>query len=541
MGFETISALEINESSIALGPLGGESRSSRPLTQPGLFAGASIPQVLSSFAFMLGVCLVCRVYYALRSFDVDPDLWWHIKIGQSILATHRWPITDPYSFTAAGQHWRAYEWLGDIIFAAVYRIGGLRGLGALLIVLGSLFALALYYYTTIRCNNPKAGFLATAVLINLVNVFNLRPQMLAYLYLVLTLIVLERFRQGKRGEIWLLPLLMVVWINTHGLWIIGLGTIGAYLASGLMTVRVGGLETQLWNAPDRRQLSLVFLLSVTAIFITPYGAGLATLPFQMNSSPVGLANVQEWQPMVFNLPGDKLFLYLILGFLLVQVLARLKWRLEELGLFLFGAMMAFLHLRFLPLFAVFFAPIFAVILARWLPRYDRAKEIYALNAAVIVSLLGAMVWYFPSQSDYSNIVDRNLPVAAVRYLDTHSVPVPMYNRYEFGGYLLWARGPEHKVFIDGRGELYEPVGILSDYIRLANFNPGSLEILQKYNIQSCLLSPGDALSTVLTALPDWKTVFSDDHSVLFVRRQSDVGQQPGIRTAQNDPVAGGGI
>ena len=135
----------------------------------------------------------------------------------------------------------------------------------LLIILGSLFAVALYYFTTIRCGNPKAGFLASAVLLNMSNTFNLRPQMLGYLFLILTLIILERFRQGKRGAIWLLPLLMLVWMNTHGSWIIGLGTIGVYLASGLVNIRVGSLETLRWSAAERLHLTVVFLLSALAL------------------------------------------------------------------------------------------------------------------------------------------------------------------------------------------------------------------------------------------------------------------------------------
>jgi hypothetical protein len=313
---------------------------------------------------------------------------------------------------------------------------------------------------------------------------------------------------------------MLVWINTHGLWIVGLGTIGVYLASGLITIRMGNVETQRWSAAERHQLAAVFLLSAIATLITPYGAGLATYPFQMSSSPVGLANISEWQPMTFYLPGDKLFLGLLLGFLAVQVLLRPKWRLEELGLFLFGTMMALLHARFLSLFVAFFAPVFVVILARWLPKYDRAKEVYALNAAIILCIVGAMVWYFPTGNDYSRIVGEKFPVAAVQYLNTHSVPGPMYNSNEFGGYLLWARGPEHKVFIDGRSEIYEPAGILSDQVALLNLGPGSLALLEKYKIQSCLLWRNETLATVLAALPEWQRVYADDTSALFVRRQS---------------------
>ena len=130
------------------------------LVPASVFEGASIFQVVFSFAAMLGACLAAWMFYALRTFAIDPDVWWHVKNGQVILATHRWPTTDPYSFTAAGRHWLAYEWVGDVLLAACYRVGGLRGLGALLIILAVLFALALYYYATIRCGNPKTGFLA---------------------------------------------------------------------------------------------------------------------------------------------------------------------------------------------------------------------------------------------------------------------------------------------------------------------------------------------------------------------------------------------
>jgi hypothetical protein len=503
-----------------------QARSGDCTASTSLFAPAAILRSIFSFAGMLGMGLIAKVFYTLRSFPVDGDLWWHIKIGQGILATHHFPMAESFSFTAAGQHWRAYEWLGEILLAFVYQVGGLSGLGLLLFILGSLFALALYYYTTLRCGNPKAGFLATALLLNLATAFNLRPQMLGYLFLIFTLIILERFRQGKHGAIWLLPMLMLVWVNTHGLWIIGLGTIAIYLVSGLITIRMGSIETQPWSPKERRQLTMVFLLSLIAIVITPYGTGLATYPFQMSSSPVGLANISEWQPMTFFTSGDKLFLGLLFGFLAVQVIMRPKWRLEELGLFLFGTMMTFQHARFLSLFAIFFAPVLVLILARWLPKYDRAKEVYALNAAIMIGMVGVMAWYFPTNSDYLRIVEKKFPIGAVQYLNTHSVPGPLYNSNEFGGYLLWARGPEHKVFIDGRSEIYEPAGILSDQVALINLSPGSLALLQKYKIQSCMLWRDEALATVLAALPDWQRVYMDDTTVLFIR-------QPGTAISDN--------
>lgn len=164
-----------------------------------------------SFPAMLGALLVGTVFVGARAFMVDPDLWWHIKVGQNILSTHSWPTTDPYSFTVAGHPWLAYEWLGEILLGAVERFWGLQGLESCLIVLGSAIMLALYTYTTLRTGNPKAGFAASAVLYLLAAPsFSLRPQMLGYLFIILTLIGLERFRQGNSRALWFLPPLFLI-------------------------------------------------------------------------------------------------------------------------------------------------------------------------------------------------------------------------------------------------------------------------------------------------------------------------------------------
>jgi hypothetical protein len=210
---------------------------------------------------MLGGLLVTGVFWAKHGFNVDTDFWWHLKVGEDILATHHWPTTDAYSFTAPGQPWMAAEWLGDVLFAWVERIGALRGLDVLLIVMSAAIILALYAFCTLRSGNSKASFAATAVLTVLsLPVFNFRPQMLGFLFLVLTVIALERFRQGRPGSLWFLPLLFVIWVNAHGSWMIGLFTIFVYWASGLKEFQLGGMEMRAWTVAQREQLLFVFLL-----------------------------------------------------------------------------------------------------------------------------------------------------------------------------------------------------------------------------------------------------------------------------------------
>ena len=98
----------------------------------------------------------------------------------------------------------------------------------------------------------------------------------------------------------------------------------------------------------------------------------------------------------------------------------------------------------------------------------------------------------------------------------------MYNTWRYGGYLILARGPEHKIFMDTRSELYEPAGLLPDYLDMMDVKPGALSLLQKYGFQSCLLEHDEALATVLAALPEWQKVYEDSTSVLFVRRSESV-------------------
>jgi len=491
-----------------------------PVVTVGAQKSVSLLKRLFSFPAMLGTMLVGAVFVVGRLFAVDPDLWWHIKTGQDILATHHWPTADPYSFTVAGTPWMAYEWLGDVLFGAVARFAGLQGLDALLIILGSAILIALYAFATLRSGNSKAGFVTAAGLYALVTPsLSLRPQMLGYLFIIPTLIALERFRQNKPQALWFLPLLFLMWVNTHGSFIIGLGIIFVYWAAGLKAFRLGGIEARRWAFDERLRLALVFLLCLAVLPVTPYGTRLAVYPFDMAfSQPINVANVVEWQPMPFNMLRGKIFLVFLLGYFGLQLAFAFAWRVEEVLLFLSGVALACLHVRFLLLFVPFFTPILAAILARWLPRYERAKDRYTLNALLMAGMLAAMVHSFPSTKDLQEEVATQFPVRAIEYLRQHPVPGPMFNSYGYGGYLIWAL-PEQKVFIDGRGDLYERGGVFSDYLEAAQLKPAAFAVLRTYRIQSCLLDRerSQALATVLTNQPDWKKVYSDNVSALFVR------------------------
>jgi hypothetical protein len=199
----------------------------------------------------------------------------------------------------------------------------------------------------------------------------------------------------------------------------------------------------------------------------------------------------------------------------LQMFYRFSWRLEEILLVVGGTAMACLHVRFILLFVPFCTPIFAVMLARWVPAYQRSKDKYIANVVLMAAVVAAMIHYFPKPAALDKTIAATYPVAALDYLRTHPIPGRILNYYGFGGYLVFSGQP---VFIDGRGDLYERSGVFSDYIHLNEFEAGSLGILRNYGISACLLGTKQSLAAVLSVTPEWHKVYSDDTSVIFVRQ-----------------------
>jgi hypothetical protein len=244
------------------------------------------------------------------------------------------------------------------------------------------------------------------------------------------------------------------------------------------------------------------------------------------SQPINVGNIKEWQAMMFGAFFGKLFLALVLSFLLAQVTLRPAWHLAELALFFAGIVAACLHVRFVLVFVPFSVPLLAMILARWIPSYEPSRDKYPLNALLMVLALAGIVWFFPSRAKLDRVMEEKYPVKAVTYLKQHPVPRPIYNTYGYGGYLIWQLDGQNKVFVDGRADIYERVGVLADYLSISRLAPITPFLLDAYNIQSCLLDRDEPLATLLAASPGWRRVYSDKLSVLFVRCDKPLEARP---------------
>lgn len=402
------------------------------------------------------------------------------------------------------------------------RMGGLFGIQALYFSLVAIMILLIYYYAFVRCGNWKAACVATGLLLPVAAVtFSLRPQLFGYIFLLVTLICLERFRQGRSRTLWFLPPLFLIWVNTHGTFVFGLAAVGGYFASGLVKFQWRGLVAEAWTARQRVQLLFTFLLCSLAILITPYGTELAAYPVLMAmTQPLNVANVQEWQPLSFGLLIGKYLLSLLLVIFLAHLFFPRKYRLHEIGMLLFAVYAACVHIRFTLIFIMIIVPVIATFLADWMPSYDPSKDQYALNLVVIALILFSVAKFAPGRTKLADTLAKNYPVAAVQYLRQHPHRAGMFNDYFYGGFLIWQLGPQQKVFIDGRADMYEYSGVFQDYLDIALLKRNALPLLSKYGVQSCLTDRKGPLATLLAASPDWKQEYADDLSTIFVRSRA---------------------
>ncbi len=486
-------------------------------------AGRLSTQMRRAFSFltMLAFLLVTLEFIMTRGSVVDPDIWWHLRNAEYLFQHHQFPRADMYSFTVVGQPWINHEWLSEIPYYLAWRAGGLGGVNAVMFATISLIFLGLLYLSYMETRHFKAAIVACCFLTFIASVsFGPRTILFGYLYLVLLLVILQRFRQKGNAPLWLIPPLFCLWANTHGSWSLGLIVFSIITAAGFAQGSWGRVDAQRWTPSQMGKLAVTGLASVAALFVNPFGSRLVFYPFDMAfRQKLNISHVAEWVSVDFHDLRGKFVLALLLTLLVTALLRRTRWRLAELGLVLFALYSGLTYVRFLFLLAIVIAPVLTRIL-EFVPQYRPKADTPLINALVICLMIGSIIHYWPTSAEMQRSISEKYPTQALTYLKAHPPDGPVLNFYLWGGYLAW-NDRDLKVFIDSRVDIYEYAGVLKDYLDLLNLSQ-SKSILDKYKIRYVLFpQPGgyseSALTYVLEHDSQWNVIYSDATTVLLER------------------------
>lgn len=489
----------------------------------------------TSFLAVLTLILVGILFiFSLYKRDLnDPDIWWHLRNAQYLLQNHHFPRFDAYSFSVAGHPWINHEWLAELPYYLGFLGFGLVGLKAVsFITLTATFLLLLYL--CYQCSgNFKASATACYFATFLATIsFGPRTILFGYLYLVVLLVILDKFRRLGKGPLWAVPLLFCLWINTHGSWSLGLIVFFLIAASGMVDGVWGRIESRRWTPSEVRKLAVTGAASVAALFINPFGWRLVYYPFDLAfKQNLNITHIAEWVSVDFHSFRGKMVLVLVFSFLLTALIRNQRWNLGEVLVFFFALYSGLTYIRFLMLLGVVAAPPLAKALD-FFPPYRPADETPKVNVFVILFLLGLMVYTWPRNAQVKRSVEETYPSAMLSYLQAHPPQGNVLNFYLWGGYLEW-HDPRLKAFIDSRVDIFEYEGVLKDYLDLLGadgYQRRPDAVLDKYKIRYVLFprkdngnpllnGPGISgnLVYVLEADPHWKTVYKDNVSELLER------------------------
>ena len=490
----------------------------------------------SLVAFIAG--LAALVFQYLQSVPADPDLWGHTRFGLDHIQTGHLARTDPFSFMTSGQEWINHEWLTELIFGWVFMAGGTTGLFLFRAAIFSAIVALLFGMCWSSWKNGFVLLLLAAGVLPLLAVFtNVRPHSFTFLFLLLALFCIEAYGRGRTVWINCLPILMVLWVNLHGGFVVGLGLSGLGLA--LLFFGAEGSGT-IPSCRARRHLVAVGTLTVAATLCNPYHVGLYT--YLVKALALPREHVTEWM----TLGGVQLVPYLLLTALpgAMFLAARSVKHPTRSILFLVTVVAAFVNARFLALLIMFGTLVIVdqggVVWRRVTDgsRHPLLARVGSTRAVAVLAVLVALVSLPQAFDDLRHYRGRvwvdpdGYPVNAARFLKTHALGRNLALPFHWGEYAIWHLYPDYLVSPDGRYEtVYPPVYVDS---LLSAYYMGDLErFIEGQDVDVLLLESGEALDRGAGASQEWRELYRDQTATVYVSHE----RLPAVASNPSDSTA----
>jgi hypothetical protein len=481
---------------------------------------------LTARTLLLGGVMIVTLFLFISG-EQDPDFWWHLRIGRWMVENGQLPSQDIFTFTVPDHVWTDHEYLTEILMWSVYSTAGLAVLCILfgLITWGGFW---LIYRQVRRQPYVIAGVGLAIGAIAGAPIWGPRAQMITFALSCLELYWIQGYLSGRSRALNFFPLVMVLWANLHGGWVIGFVWLGVAI--------VAELAGWLWdrsNIAHRMHLRLLLIVaaaSAVAVAATPHFLSLYPYPFQTEGSVAQQKLIVEWFSPDFHLtflrPFEAMVLLVVVGFALKRP------TLYELLLTIVALALALQSVRNIALFVVAVTPVMInVYSAAW---KDVARErnwhlgvpprrLFAVTTALaLLVIAGAATLRIVSSispAAQQSLDSASYPIGAADWLATHpDVGTRMYNQYGWGGYLAYRFYPEanRKVFIFGEAALMgDP--LLNQYEDVQSLRPDWQAVLDQWQVDYVVYNRGEPLANVLATQTEWKLVYQDSVAVIYVR------------------------
>ncbi len=492
------------------------------------------------------VALVYAFLANLRTVS-DQDIFWQLATGRWIAQHHYVFSTEVFSYTAQGQPW-IYPAGSGLFFYAAYLIGGY----GLISLIGAVACAGTVALLLRRGSVTSAAITIIAVPV-IVGGATPRAEMFTLVLFAAYLSILwERYQTG-RARLWLLPLLMIAWVNLHLGFVAGLALMVAFIGIDLLETLFPGSRRM--EAVHRlKRAAPWFAATGVATLANPWGWGIYSALIRQNRAMALHSGwIAEWGSIplnwtaaaaVFSPTTTKGSFYLLLLIAIIAILIALLQRQLGAAILLIAAVyLGMEHVRMYALTACIVVLIGGSVLSSFWAvqqagsRMVNARVRFAVTAAIVCAfaiLAGVRCfddirnYQYRSPSAFGMGLSWWVPAGAAEFIQRENLPGEIFNTYNEGGYLVWKLGPERRDYIDGRAIPFGPEIFHHEAVLLTSSLDSEVwqREAEQHNINTILLPLGrydGALEAIKTfcGSTSWRPVYFDELGAVFVRRKPE--------------------
>jgi hypothetical protein len=454
---------------------------------------------------------------------VDTDLYWHLAAGRYIVETRTVPTTDPFSSTMPGRPWVDIYWLAQAAWYVIYQAAGLAGLALLV----ALFVTLALFFVWKQLAGP-IFFRALIVLFAAVvsgPVWTARPHLITYLLTAVVAYLLFLYKWKQIDRLWVVPLLFIVWVNTHGGYIAGFMLLGTFIVGEAISNLLHVTDHEVVSWRRLRKVLLISVISGVVLMINPHTINAILLPLKTVGLQTLQASIDEWASPNFHQVFQQPFVWMLLLTLVIIGWSGRRLDVTDAITLAVFAYISFLARRNIGLFALVCAPILSRHAAalweksRWGQRQlSRGQPIMNWLILIVVGAAAIVKIAIPlSPAVQQPALQAALPIGAADWIAQQRPGGTMFNGYNLGGYLLWRLWPDYPIYVDGRTDLYDDA-FLREYESIITTAPGFENAFQQRAIGFIVIEQDTPLAVWLARSDRWQLAYEDDQTVIYTRR-----------------------
>jgi len=453
----------------------------------------------------------------------EPDTFWHLEMGRYILTTHTFPYHNIFSYTLTNIKFYPVEWFFEVVWYFIYSLSGFTGLIVLKATISGLTALLLLLsFKNHRINKYLSFIIISSVFITAGSYFLDRPQLITYLGISLFVFITSLPEKNKSRVLWLIPVVMLVWVNMHPGAIFGIVFLLAWLMDGFVKLLTHNIEVSAFY----RRLTILFV-TLLITFLTPNTYHLYSFLFLHLTSfgpKGGLNYIAEFMPPSFS-QTPAMFVGLIV-FTVIFLIGIFKMPLRYVFFGLVMIPMSFDMRRMVIMALIGIAPGVGIVLNDWFTRLIGLNKAHAIVSAMcaLIVIMPFFYVYYQYKTDYVGykgigVSQQSYPEQAIDFILDHRIKGNIYNSMNFGGAVIFLGYPYIKDFIDTR---LEPERLLLPEVINSINNAALFDVLlSKYKVTYALVETYVPVNySELLPPQNWYLVYFDDYAQVYVKRDT---------------------